>query len=247
MVSVISDIGNGRSINQDFTGYFEENEIRFYAIADGMGGHNAGEIASEIAIKTTIEVIRSNLNTEDLEQLMRNAISEANKKIYNLSNKDKALKGMGTTITTCLIKDSKAVIANVGDSSCIAINGYNIFKITRDHSLVQELIDSGDITEEEAQNHPNKNIITRALGTNASVEVDIFILNPCEVEKFILCTDGLTNKVKLSEILEIVYNNNEEESCKKLVQLSKYKGSSDNISVIVFEGVRKYDRDYTRE
>jgi PPM family protein phosphatase len=246
MVGTMSDIGNTRKVNQDCIGYFEEKNARLYVIADGMGGHNAGEIASDLAIKITLENVKNNLSAHDNEQILKQAILEANDKIFQKSNINKDLSGMGTTITACLLRNNETLVANVGDSSCFGVKGNSIFKITKDHSLVQELVDNGDITEEEARNHPNKNIITRALGTNSTVDIDIFKLNSYEADKFLLCTDGLTNKVSLHEMLNIISVEDEQESCRKLVQISKDRGSADNISVIVFEGADIDDRNYTR-
>jgi protein phosphatase len=128
------------------------------------------------------------------------------------------------------------VVANVGDSRCYEVHDGNIVKITKDHSLVQQLIDNGSITEEEALYHPNKNIITRALGTNIDVKVDIYKLSLSDVHKVIMCTDGLSNLVTSAEICDIVCKYDNENSCSELVRLSKQKGGNDNISVIVFEG-----------
>ena len=140
------------------------------------------------------------------------------------------------------------VVANVGDSSCYIIdNERKLSKVTRDHSLVQQLLDNGTITEEKARNHPNKNIITRALGTNEQVEVDLFDVDLVNVIKCILCTDGLTNDVTYAEMYDIIMENDNDSSCKMLVELSKSKGGRDNISVIVFEGECRDDRNHIRE
>lgn len=247
MVGMLSDIGNYRKVNQDSVGYYEEENKRFYVIADGMGGHNAGEIASKLAIKVTIEYIKQNLQSDDIERHLHEAVKKANSKIFEYAKRDESLKGMGTTITACYIYGNKAAMANVGDSSGIVIIDGDIKKITKDHSLVQQLVDIGDITEEAAKNHPNKNIITRALGTDEDVNVDIFELDLKGINKIVLCTDGLTNKVSLSEIYDIINNYEDETCCQRLIDLSKSKDSRDNISVIVFEGECRNDRNYTWE
>lgn len=237
MLGILSDVGNVRKTNEDSVGYFEGSDIDIYAVADGMGGHNAGEVASELAINNIIEYIKGNHSRSDMEKVLSEAIKAANKKIYDVASENEALKGMGTTITICLIKQSKMVVANVGDSSCYVVdNERKLVKITRDHSLVQQLLDNGTITEEKARNHPNKNIITRALGTNESVEVDLFNVDLNNVIKCILCTDGLTNDVTYSEMFNLIMENDNDSSCKMLVDLSKSRGGRDNISVIVFEG-----------
>lgn len=246
MVGMLSDVGTVRKLNEDYVGYYEK-DIRFYVVADGMGGHNAGEVASEIAVNSVIDYIKAakDIKAENLGAILLKAVEYANEKIYTKSMKSEKLTGMGTTITACLIKGNTAVVANVGDSCCYFIKNDDIIKITKDHSLVQQLIDSGTITEEEALSHPNKNIITRALGTSESVKVDIFELELKDVSKGILATDGLTNVVSADEIYNIVLNNEKEVACRKLIELGKEKGSRDNISAIVFEGEWKDDRNYT--
>ncbi|MGH4138073.1 Stp1/IreP family PP2C-type Ser/Thr phosphatase [Clostridium sp.] len=248
MLGVLSDVGNVRKTNEDSVGYFEASDFDIYAVADGMGGHNAGEVASELAIKIIIEYIKQNHKETDLKKVLSDGIKSANKKIYDMSIVSDSLKGMGTTITICFKKGEKMVVANVGDSSCYVIdNERKLSKITRDHSLVQQLLDNGTITEEKARNHPNKNIITRALGTNEEVEVDLFDVDLTNIIKCILCTDGLTNDVTYSEMYDIIMENDNISSCKMLVDLSKSKGGRDNISVIVFEGECRDDRNHIRE
>lgn len=247
MVGMLSDIGNCRKVNQDSVGYFEEGSNRLYVVADGMGGHNAGEVASKVAINTTIDYVKDNLMRSNLASVLEEAIEKANSEIYKLAQEDKSMNGMGTTITACYIRDDKVVMGNVGDSSGIIIKNNIIKKVTKDHSFVQELIDIGNISEEEALNHPNKNIITRALGTKETVKVDIFQLDIEGIWKIILCTDGLSNKVTLDEMYDIILKYGDEACCSELINLSKAKDSKDNISVIVFEGEGRDDRNNTRE
>ena len=243
MVGIISDIGNYRELNEDAVGYFENLSIRFYAIADGMGGHNAGEIASNLAIEGLIQYFKREDLTDNLKNELLEGIEKVNKNIYKTSRKKDNYKGMGTTVTACIICKDKMCIGHVGDSSCIIIDkGKNIKKVTKDHSLVQELVDSGSITKEEACNHPNKNIITRALGINERVEVDIYEFQVDKIDRVLLCTDGLTNGVSLQEMLDCVISYSEEVACEKLVDMSKKNGSKDNISVIVFKGADENDR-----
>lgn len=246
-VGFLSDIGNIRDMNEDYISYYEEEAFRIYVVADGMGGHNAGDVASKTAVEACISYLKSLGEFNDLEKSLRDAITYANEIIYEKANSNENLNGMGTTVTACLIQENNAVIANVGDSSCYVIKNNKIEKITKDHSLVQELIDDGSITEQEALRHPNKNIITRALGTKESVEIDVFEVKLDSVTKFILCTDGLTNEVSKEEMYDIIIQNNNEDSCRLLVELCKNKGGRDNISVIVFEGECKYDRNYSRK
>lgn len=246
LVGYLSDKGNIRDVNEDYIGYYEDDKIRIYIVADGMGGHNAGDIASKTAVESCIEYIKRENYTENKEILLKFAISYANTKIYNKALENKGLNGMGTTITACLIYGENAIVANVGDSSCYAIEKESIKKITKDHSLVQELVDEGSITEQEALIHPNKNIITRALGTKEKVEIDIFKMKTNNVLKFLLCTDGLSNEVSPKEMFDAVLSNSNKEACRLLVDVCKNKGGRDNISVIVFEGECKNDGDHSR-
>lgn len=248
MLGILSDVGNVRKTNEDSVGYFEGEDINIYIVADGMGGHNAGEVASDLATKTIIDYIKNNHKDLDMKEVLTEGIKSANKKIYDIASESADLKGMGTTVTICLKKQDKMLVANVGDSSCYIIdNSKKLSKITRDHSLVQQLLDNGTITEEKARNHPNKNIITRALGTSEEVEVDLFDVDMTNVIKCILCTDGLTNDVTYSEMYDIIMGNENDSSCKMLVDLSKSKGGRDNISVIIFEGECRDDRNHIRE
>lgn len=236
MVGIISDTGNVRKNNQDYTGYVEDDRKSLYIIADGMGGHNAGEVASKIAVETMLEFINSLDYFDELEKTLNDAISICNRRIFDVSNSDEALSGMGTTITACLIVKDKCVVANVGDSRCYVLQNNELIQVTKDHSLVQQLVDNGTITEAEAYSHPNKNIITRALGTNENVDVDTFSIDINKTKKILLCTDGLSNVVKPTEMLDMINKYDNQKACEELVELSKAKGGRDNISVIVIEG-----------
>jgi protein phosphatase len=247
MVGILSDVGNVRRINEDSVGFYEGENYKVYIVADGMGGHNAGEVASKLAVDTVIDYIKSFKYIENLGDFLVEGIKMANEKIFQLSKSDSKLIGMGTTITACIVKDNNMIVANVGDSGCYIMRENGVIKVTKDHSLVQQLIDEGSITEEEAITHPNKNIITRALGTNIVVDIDTFDIDLCDVIKVVLCSDGLSNEVNVNEMYDIILNNNNEYACKQLIELSKLKGGRDNISVIVFEGECKYDRNYARQ
>lgn len=247
MVGMLSDIGKVRKINEDSLGFYETQNFKLYIVSDGMGGHNAGEIASKLAVDSVIEYIKTYTIIENLERVLIDSIEYSNKKIYEVSKSKQSLNGMGTTVTACLLQDGKMAIANVGDSRCYVIDKNGIVQVTKDHSLVQELVDNGSITQQEAQLHPNKNIITRALGTAPEVKVDTYLLDLNNICKVILCTDGLSNSITPSEMLDTLYSTGMEKACKELVELSKQRGGRDNITVIVFEGECKDDRDFVRE
>lgn len=236
MVGILSDIGKVRKTNQDCVGYFEDEFKRMYVIADGMGGHNGGETASKVAVETTINMIRNAFEIKNLENALSEAVKCANAEIYKLAQTDVKLNGMGTTITACLVQGNEMVVAHVGDSSCFVLNDKELLKVTKDHSLVQQLIDTGTITELEAKTHPNKNIITRALGTNMFVQVDAYHVDLKDISKVLLCTDGLTNAVSFDETCHIARSNDNNTACEMLVRLANENGGKDNISVILFEG-----------
>ncbi|MDT8716472.1 Stp1/IreP family PP2C-type Ser/Thr phosphatase [Clostridium sp. 19966] len=239
MIGALSDIGNKRETNEDYISYYECENIGIYVVADGMGGHNAGEIASKTAGDKIIDFIKSKQKIDDMEVVLIEAIKEANKEVYERAQEDEGLNGMGTTITACITDGNVYIIANVGDSSCFVIKDGIIKKVTKDHSLVQQLVDEGSITEEEAKTHPNKNIITRALGTCKEVEVDTFKIDWENFERFVLCTDGLTNEVNYEEINKIVIESDTSlQACRSLVELAKERGGTDNITVMVIGGDR---------
>jgi PPM family protein phosphatase len=236
MVGLVSDVGLKRTLNEDFASYLEKEEFKIYVVADGMGGHNAGEVASQMAAERIVSYVDEKFSSSNVKNLIEEAIKKVNRDIFNFSNTNEKLNGMGTTVTVCFITKSFIHIANVGDSCCFAIRNNEIKKITKDHSLVQELVDCGSISEKEAQNHPKKNIITRALGTSSTVSVDVFELDN-EYELYILCSDGLTNELTKEEILQVATEQQDYmKSTNKLVALAKEKGGRDNITVLLFGG-----------
>lgn len=236
MVGYKSDVGIKRKFNEDSLGYFEGDSYSIYIVADGMGGHNAGEVASEMAASEVIKFVNDNIN-KFCDNVLEEAIKKVNSDIYNYSASDKKLKGMGTTITACLCYNNKVIIANVGDSSCFGVKDDIVYKLTKDHSLVQQLLDAGSISETEAMNHPNKNIITRAVGTSDNVEVDIFKFELNEYDKYLICSDGLTNEVTIDEMNNILKREkNNKLACEYLVNEANKNGGRDNITVMLFGG-----------
>ncbi|QAA33260.1 Stp1/IreP family PP2C-type Ser/Thr phosphatase [Clostridium manihotivorum] len=239
MVSIKTDVGNKRSLNEDFASYYEGDSYKIYVVTDGMGGHNAGEVASKMAAEGLISYFTENYGTIDEDKILKASIEYVNKSLYQYSLSDTTFSGMGTTLTACFATKDLIQIANVGDSCCLGIVDDNIIKITRDHSLVQELLDSGSISEEEAKHHPRKNVITRAMGTSLSVEVDIFDITASGFHTLILCSDGLTNEVTNEEIKDLIKSrSNYDEACTALVDLAKDRGGKDNITVMIFGGER---------
>ena len=230
------DIGKVRSSNQDayFTGELSDGSA-FAVVCDGMGGANAGNIASETAVKGISEYIlrsyRTTMSVTDIEKLLINAISSANIEIYDMSVKTPELSGMGTTVVVAVVRNGRAVIAHVGDSRIYLI-GDEIKQLTRDHSIVQSMVESGTITPTEAKSHPRKNIITRALGAEEDVAVDSDILDVDSGQSLLLCTDGLSNFVESAEILEIFKQTEIEKVAEILVDTANNNGGGDNIAVV---------------
>jgi protein phosphatase len=230
------DKGVVRNSNQDaFIAGNISPEVTFAVVCDGMGGANAGNVASEIAVKTISEYLynsyRDNMTPDDVEKIIKNAISSANYMIYDKSVKNEAFKGMGTTVTVALIKDKTAIYAHVGDSRIYLVSD-QIKQLTKDHSMVQSLIESGKITAQDAKVHPRKNIITRALGVEEQVIADFGLMFLHDGDTLMLCTDGLTNFVSEDIILDTFKKYDKSEICDKLIDLANEGGGGDNITVV---------------
>lgn len=228
-----TDRGRIRERNEDYVLTLRSNYYSLLIAADGMGGHNGGEVASRIASVTVRDFVFQNFSLyDDKEELLRDAILKANEETYKKSQSDEGLRGMGTTLTCCLMLDNWYYIGHVGDSRAYIVDDGGIKKITQDHSFVQQLIDNGSITENEAVNHPNRNVITRSIGTEEHVVIDTKIGSLGAGDVIILCTDGLTGYLSSSEILDIIALK-KEDAVDDLVKLANERGGSDNISVII--------------
>lgn len=240
--SYISDCGLKRTTNEDYCHaqaiVKNGEEMGFFIVADGMGGHNKGEVASKMAvqeIKRYIEghVKESDINIGDIKLLISRAFYEANSRVYKKAISEEKFIGMGTTLIASVIANKEVIIGNVGDSRAYIYSQNNLKQITTDNSYVQELLSRGIINSEEAKNHPKKNMITRAIGTDEIVKVDYYHEEISEGDYILLCTDGLTNMVSDMEIKNILESSNDtKDCCKRLVELANYKGGSDNITVI---------------
>lgn len=237
MIERISDIGNIRQLNEDTYGILEDEAFNLFLICDGMGGHNAGEVASALAKDTVLDFMRGIQQEEDLFPSLIEAIKKANHEIYALSSKEKTMSGMGTTMTAALSHHGRLDVAHVGDSSLFVVYNNEIKKITKDHSYVQELVDLGKITEEDAKHHPNKNIITRAVGTNLHLEIESYTRQTDQKEIYLLCTDGLSDYLSAQEILEKLSDSQDmHKSMMELVDMAKERGGRDNITLVIFGG-----------
>ncbi|MDU5504155.1 MAG: Stp1/IreP family PP2C-type Ser/Thr phosphatase [Anaerococcus vaginalis] len=234
--STISNIGKVRSENQDYYGNLELDKYSFFIVADGMGGYNGGELASKLAAKYYIEYIK-NSNIEDFSSiidLQEEALQSANDKIYSLSKSYEQYANMGTTaVCVCVDYDKKSYhITHIGDSRAYIYSENKLQLITRDHSLVNDLIDSGSITEDEAKNFANKSTITRAVGVASKIKPESRSLDMKESDILLMVTDGLTNELSDTEIEAIIANNSTADKISSsLVDLAIRNGGHDNITV----------------
>lgn len=230
-----TDVGTKRNNNQDCI-FFSDTPIgplpNLYIVADGMGGHRAGDTASRMAIDITVEFVKKS-TLENPVAILKRAMLFANNEIYKASSSDNDLSGMGTTMVAAVAKEGKLYVANVGDSRLYAV-GNTIKQITMDHSLVEEMIRNGELERRKGRNHPEKNIITKAMGSRDEVIPDFFEIDIKSDEKYLLCSDGLSNMVEDDEIRDIVvehYNLND--AAQALIDRANYYGGSDNISVVI--------------
>lgn len=231
-VKKITHKGMVREVNEDSILTFITDDYYLLIVADGMGGHIGGEIASSIAVKSIKEYVEDNFyKYTDNEEIIREAILLANKNIYEKSLSNSDLNGMGTTITVSLIINDAIYIGHVGDSRAYLLRGEVLNQITEDHSYINELLKKGAITKEEAEIHPMKNLITRAVGTDKYIVIDTYKDYLQNKDVLIMCSDGLTRHVTDDEILTIIKTNDNE--VEYLVNLANARGGKDNISIIV--------------
>ncbi len=245
----VTHVGMKRDHNED--SYLTDDALQLYVVADGMGGHTAGEMASATAVSVIEQEIGNSVGTENEEargktrmmfsdgtsdpaiQLLTRALRMASSEILEKSVDDTTLKGMGTTTSAMFFADGKGYLAHVGDSRIYKISSGNITQLTTDHSLVQEQVEAGLITKEEAERSSLKNIITRSIGFEADIDVDCESVKWKNGEHFLLCSDGLTNFVTDKEIRDIVSMKEEETALEFLVNLANQRGGDDNITVIL--------------
>ena len=241
--SSLSHIGQVRQKNEDATGFSKpsgrkerEEKGTIFVVADGMGGHRGGEIASKLAVDTIIATYYTSTSGDPCEALGA-AFKKANKIILEKAVGDAELFGMGTTCTTMVVIDSNAYFAHVGDSRAYLLRSGKLEQITEDHSLVGEMVRSGILSNEDAQHHPKRNVITRSLGTHEELETD-FPSSPFKMlagDVYLLCSDGLTSLVPDEEVAEILASGSTKDMCAALVDLANDKGGKDNITVQVMK------------
>ncbi len=235
----LTDVGKVRDHNEDSVVIVENyNKEILLAVADGMGGHNAGEVASSIAIThlgKRFKEVASVGNKEDAINWLQETVSEINVLIYKYTDEHPESTGMGTTLVTAILTNNFLLIGNIGDSSGFVIKNKKLHKITTDHTLVNLLVKSGELTEEEAKDHPKKNVLMKALGAITNVEMDIFDVEK-DVDGIFLCSDGVTNMLDQAIIEKVINDKADvEEKVKKIIFKCNNRGGNDNISVAYLE------------
>ncbi|MDO5391713.1 MAG: Stp1/IreP family PP2C-type Ser/Thr phosphatase [Eubacteriales bacterium] len=232
-----TDIGRRRSVNQDYV-YVSEAPVgnlpNLFIVADGMGGHNAGDFASAFAVRVMVDSVKEDADFNPVK-VIRHGIEVANHELIEQAKKSEERKGMGTTMVVATVVGNYVYVANVGDSRLYVV-GDRITQITKDHSLVQEMVRMGELTEEDARNHPDKNIITRALGAEETVNIDFFDFRLEKDSNILMCSDGLSNMVSNEEIQKIIQSKSEiQQKGETLLSLANEHGGKDNIAVVLIE------------
>lgn len=236
-ISARTDVGIVRSNNQDSYAAGEfQNGVAWAVVCDGMGGNAGGNIASSTAVKSISERItsayRETMTSSSIKNLLVTAITNANFEIYDMAADNLDLLGMGTTVVAAIMTKNTLYIAHAGDSRAYLVTKEEIRQLTRDHSVVQDLVDRGEITPEQARTHPRKNLITRALGVDESLKVDFTVEDLKGDETLLICTDGLSNMVEPLDIYRVVADNPHEEIAEILVNQANENGGEDNITVV---------------
>lgn len=233
----LTDVGRQRKLNQDYVFTSEMpvgNLPNLFIVADGMGGHRAGDFASKYAVETVINEVAV-AEEKDPVELLRSAMSRANERVHQKASLEEKYYGMGTTMVACVIEDDKLLAANVGDSRLYVMNK-EIEQITRDHSLVEEMVQMGGIDRASARSHPDKNLITRAIGVQETIEIDFFQVELKEGDIILMCSDGLTNMLEDEDIRMILAGQRDiVEKAEELVKAANENGGMDNIAVILIK------------
>lgn len=234
----ITDIGQKRSQNQDSG--CARNDLGLFLVADGMGGHQGGETASRMVVEIVPEELEEYLKTKksakSSKEILKQSIREANQKIHELSVREPSLTGMGTTTIALLLTNHQAIIANVGDSRCYLIQKEGLWQLSRDHSIVAEKVRAGLISREQAKKDMMKNVITRSVGFDTQVDVDVFEYTPQTGDLFLLCSDGLSGLVSDEEIASVLQNTKNTDLdtlAKTLIDKANSNGGDDNITVVL--------------
>jgi len=240
-VGHLSDVGRKRKHNEDSQGFFTLGDDEILAmVADGMGGHASGEVASRMAVEIIQEVYSKERVDQEVLDALKSAFEVANFSILQKSLEQDELNGMGTTATVLIIKGDQTFVGHMGDSRVYLFRDSSVTQLTRDHSMVNRLVEQGVLSKEEASRHPQRNVIYKALGVNRDADLDL--IGPMSVQghdSFLLCSDGLTNLVTDEEMLEMVKKEKPQKACTKLVQLANKRGGDDNITIQILRVVKK--------
>ena len=235
----LTDPGCVRKQNQDAYRIEQlDRDTLLCVVCDGMGGAKSGNVASSLAVEVFTEEIRRSwkrgMESDLIDQMMRSAVKLANFTVFDQSAQFEEFSGMGTTLVAVLIRGNKATLVNVGDSRIYGIDRSGIHQLTKDHSLVQMMVDRGDLTPEVAKSYPGKNLITRAIGTEPMVMCDIYHKEVNKGDYLLLCTDGLSNVMDDQEILfEVVHGVNKDRCCQRLLDIAKNRGAPDNVTSVL--------------
>ena len=237
----VTDPGCVRQQNQDAYQIEQLDRNTLLAvICDGMGGARSGNVASSLALEVFIQEIKQTwtptMDNSRVDQMLYAAAKVANFAVFDQANQFEDFAGMGTTLTAVLIRGMEATLVNVGDSRIYCVNSEDIIQLTRDHSLVQMMVDRGELTQEKARSYPGKNFITRAIGTEPVVDCDLFHHKLVRGDCLLLCTDGLTNMMDDQEMLfEVIHGVNKHKCCDRLLDIAKNRGAPDNVTVIMVQ------------
>ena len=238
---IVSDPGCVRTSNQDACAVEQlDKKTMLCVVCDGMGGAKSGDVASSLAVEVFSQEIKrswkGDMTPEETDLMLKNALKLANFTVYDQSCQFEEFSGMGTTLVAVLIQNRKATVLNVGDSRAYSINEKGIEQISKDHSLVQMMVDRGELTSEQAKSYPGKNYITRAVGTEAVTEGDIFHRQLEKGTYLLLCSDGLTNLLDDQEVLfEVIHGADKQACCQSLVDIAKRRGAPDNVTCVIAE------------
>ncbi|MBN2898270.1 MAG: Stp1/IreP family PP2C-type Ser/Thr phosphatase [Clostridia bacterium] len=215
--------------------FIDDIAYRLFVVADGMGGHKAGEIASREAVQIIKEELLSGKTENSVEETMKSAFQKANKKIYDMASDSEEMEGMGTTLTVMYVADHLLHFAHIGDSRAYFIGDQALEQITTDHTLVEQLILNGTLSRKEAATHPNRNVITKAVGVDKTLSADYYVKNN-DNKRVLICSDGLTDSLNDEEIFEIISRNaTASDAANALVEQSNQKGGHDNITVVLID------------
>ncbi|MCD7928020.1 MAG: Stp1/IreP family PP2C-type Ser/Thr phosphatase [Oscillospiraceae bacterium] len=227
----ITDRGKVRRQNQDAFYKWTNGTLAFAVVCDGMGGARSGNVASAMAAQRFVQALSAGMGTPEERLTLGAAV--ANDAVYHRAQRDVNCRGMGTTLVAAFAKADEAHILNIGDSRCYHLSDGQIWQVTRDHSLVAEWVAAGQLTEEEAQNHPNRNIITRALGTEEQVQGDLYRETLQPGDRLLLCSDGLSNEVTKEELAQRTGGGDLRDCCDRLLQLALERGAPDNVTAVI--------------